>query len=108
MARNVLEMKQIADTAMTVASLRLPASDVVDALTALDDISLNTEQAAKLLIIVPNAEQEKILEDNRAFAEELTKEEQYLLEILRVPGIKAHLECMEIKFNFSERFLVLN
>ena len=38
----------------------------------------------------------------------MTKEEQYLLEILRVPGIMGHLTCLDIKFNFSERFLNLN
>lgn len=93
---------------MSIASLRIPASEVVEALTTLDDISLNAEQATKLSLIIPNEEQMKLLEENRAVAEELSKEEQYLLEILRVPGIKAHLQCMEIKFNFSERFLVLN
>jgi len=96
------------DAAMSIASLRIPASEVVEALTTLDDISLNAEQATKLSLIIPNEEQMKLLEENRAVAEELSKEEQYLLEILRVPGIKAHLQCMEIKFNFSERFLVLN
>lgn len=93
---------------MSIASLRIPASEVVEALTTLDDISLNAEQATKLSLIIPNEEQMKLLEENRTVAEELSKEEQYLLEILRVPGIKAHLQCMEIKFNFSERFLVLN
>jgi formin 2 len=96
------------DAAMSIASLRIPASEVVEALTTLDDISLNAEQATKLSLIIPNEEQMKLLEENRTVAEELSKEEQYLLEILRVPGIKAHLQCMEIKFNFSERFLVLN
>ena len=31
-----------------------------------------------------------------------------MLEILRVPGIMGHLTCLDIKFNFSERFLNLN
>ena len=41
-------------------------------------------------------------------ADELTKEEQYLLELIRVPGIKGHLNCLDVKFNFSNRFLNLN
>ena len=49
-----------------------------------------------------------MLEQNRSIAHELTKEEQFLMKIMTVPGIKAHLQCLEIKFNFAERFLVLN
>ena len=43
MARSVLDQKQINDTAMALASLRIPASDIVDALTLVDDISLNAD-----------------------------------------------------------------
>jgi len=59
-------------------------------------------------MIIPEPEQEKLLEAERPKAEELSKEEQYLLEIIKVPGIKGHLDCLEIKFHFSERFLNLN
>ena len=93
---------------MAIASLRVPAPDVVDALSTLDEFALTAEQAEKIRLIVPEPEQEKLLEDNRAHAEELTKEEQYLIEILRVPGIKGHLICLDIKYNFSDRFLNLN
>ena len=93
---------------MAIASLRVPAPDVVDALSTLDEFALTAEQAEKIRLIVPEPEQEKLLEDNRAHAEELTKEEQYLIEILRVPGIKGHLICLDIKHNFSDRFLNLN
>lgn len=93
---------------MTLASLRIPAPDVVDALTMVDDVLINADQAQKLTSIMPTQEQEKLLEDNRACASELTKEEQYLLEILRVPGIKGHLNCLEVKFSFSNNFLNLN
>lgn len=42
-ARSVLELKQICDTAMALASLRVPASDVVDALSTLDEFALTGE-----------------------------------------------------------------
>ena len=87
MCRAVLETKFLNDTAMALASLRIPAQDVVDALLAVDDFALNAEQASKLALIIPSPEQEKLLEANRPKALELTKEEQYLLELLRVPGI---------------------
>ena len=93
---------------MAIASLRVPAPDVVEALSTLDELALNAEQAEKVRLIVPEPEQAKLLEDNRAKADELTKEEQYLLEILKVPGIKGHLICLDIKHNFSDRFLNLN
>ena len=48
MARNVLEVKQLMDSAMSIASLRMPASEVVEVLTTLDEISLSAEQATKL------------------------------------------------------------
>ena len=79
MARNVLEVKQLMDSAMSIASLRMPASEVVEVLTTLDEISLSAEQATKLQLLIPNEDQIKLLEENRAVAEELSKEEQYLL-----------------------------
>ena len=42
-ARNVLEIKQINDIAMAMASLRVPASEIVDALIMVDDYSLSAE-----------------------------------------------------------------
>ena len=58
--------------------------------------------------MVPIPEEEKLLEENRSKAEELTKEEQYLISIIRVPGIMSHLNCMEVKFHFSNKFLGMN
>ena len=75
MCRAVLETKFLNDTAMALASLRIPAQDVVDALLAVDDFALNAEQASKLALIIPSPEQEKLLEANRPKALELTKEE---------------------------------
>ena len=107
-ARSVLDIKFVTDVAMALASLRVPSGDVLDALSTLDDFALNPEQISKLALVIPTPEQEKLLEENRHCAHELSKEEQYLLEILKVPGIGGHLNCMEIKFNFSERFLSVN
>ena len=58
--------------------------------------------------MVPLPEDLQILEDNRAIAKELTKEEQYLMKICQVPGIKSHLDSLEVKFSFSDRFLSMN
>jgi len=58
--------------------------------------------------MVPLPEDIQILEDNRAIAKELTKEEQYLMAICQVPGIKSHLDSLEVKFSFSDRFLSMN
>lgn len=93
---------------MSMASLRMNPHDIVNGLTTLDDYAVNAEQVTKLLLVIPDDETIKVLEQNRSIATELTKEEQFLLHILTVPGIKSHLECLEIKFNFTDRFLVLN
>ncbi len=58
--------------------------------------------------MIPAADEIQLLEENREKANELTKEEQYLLEILTVPGIKAHLDVLVIKNNFGEQFLNCN
>ena len=31
-----------------------------------------------------------------------------MLDIMRVPGLQGHLSCLEVKFNFSNQFLILN
>lgn len=41
---------------MTIASLRIPAADVVEALSTCDEYALNSDQASKLALIVPNPE----------------------------------------------------
>lgn len=58
--------------------------------------------------MIPAADEIQLLEENREKANELTKEEQYLIEILIVPGIKAHLDVLVIKNNFGEQFLNCN
>ena len=42
---------------MAIASLRIPAPDVVDALSTLDEFALNADQADKIKLIVPEPEQ---------------------------------------------------
>lgn len=69
----------------------MPASDVYDALSTLDDFTLNEDQIQKVCLMIPEADLVKQLEDNRAAADELSKEEQYLLEIIKLPGVKGHL-----------------
>ena len=56
----------------------------------------------------PVPENEKLLEENREVSHELTREEQYLLELLRIPDVRNHLRCLEIKFSFPNQFLTLN
>ena len=107
-ARAILEPKMIQDLAMTIASLRMPATEVYEALSSLDEFALKDEQIEKVRIMIPSLEIQKQLEDNRASFYQLTTQEQYLLEILRLPGITAHMQCLEIKTEFSERFLQLN
>ena len=58
--------------------------------------------------MIPEPDVIKQLEDNREKAHELSKEEQYLLEIIKLPGVKGHLQSAEIKFAFTERFLAMN
>ena len=43
MSKTVLDIKQINDITMTLASLRISASDVVDALTIVDDFALSAD-----------------------------------------------------------------
>ena len=70
--RTVLEPKHIMDSAMAIASAKLTATEVVDALTSLDDLTLNAEAAEKILRIFPDEAQTKLLEENRDKAEELS------------------------------------
>ena len=56
MQRTVLDVKQINDIAMALASLRVAASDVVDALIIVEDFSLSAEQVQKIALIVPQPE----------------------------------------------------
>ena len=42
-ARNVLSIKVITDTAMKIASIRIPAQDVVEALFSLDEFAFNID-----------------------------------------------------------------
>lgn len=76
---------------MAISSLRMPATDVYDALSTLDDFTLNEDQIQKVCLMIPEPDLVKQLEDNRAAADELSKEEQYLLEIIKLPGVKGHL-----------------
>ena len=56
----------------------------------------------------PNEEEEKLLNENKHIADELSKEEQFLLKLMKVPHLEQHLQCIEIKQQFNPRFLSLN
>ena len=62
----------IQDLAMTIASLRMPAAEVYEALSNLDEFALKDEQIEKVRIMIPSPEIQKQLEDNRASYYQLT------------------------------------
>lgn len=108
MCRSVLEQKVINDTAVAIMSLRLSSQEIIEYLTSLDDFSLNADKTEIIAKMFTDPEIEKTLEANRADAEDLTKEENYMLDLLRIPRLVDHLSCLDVKFNFTNRFLMLN
>ena len=58
--------------------------------------------------MLPNEEEEKLLRENIGMADELSKQEQFLIHLMKVPNTKAHLECIDFKLCFSRNFLKLN
>ena len=106
--KNVLEAKKINDVAIQLSSFKTAPSEIVDALLSVDEVALTEEHLTKLLKMAPNDEEEKTLRDNKAIASELSDQEQFLLELIKVPRLSCHIECMLFKITFSPKFLKLN
>ena len=106
--KNVLEAKKINDVAIQLSSFKTAPSEIVDALLSVDEVALTEEHLAKLIKMAPNDEEEKTLRDNQAIASELSDQEQFLLQLIRVPRLKCHIECMYFKITFNPKFLKLN
>ena len=106
--KNVLEAKKIQDVSIQLSSMKVAPSEIVDSLLAIDEYNLSEDQLAKLLRMSPNAEEEKVLKENIAISDQLSKQEQFLLQLMKVPNLKGHLSCIMFKICFSANFLKLN
>ena len=100
-------MKKINDVAIQMSSFKMTPSELVEQLLTIDDY-LNEEQLTKLILMSPNEEEEKILKESISIADELSKQEQFLIHLLKVPNLKTHLQCINFKLCFYPNFLKLN
>ena len=106
--KNVLESKKINDVAIQLSSFKTAPSEIVDALLSVDEVALTEEHLSKLFKMAPNEEEAKTLEENKAIASELSEQEQFLIQLIKVPRLNCHIECMLFKITFSPKFLKLN
>ena len=104
----MLEVKKISDVAIQLSSLKGSApSEIVDALLAIDECAMTEEKLGKLIKMSPNEEEEKTLRENIAIADELSAQEQFLIQLIKVPRLETHLRAMLFKVCFSPNFLKL-
>ncbi|KAH3763660.1 actin binding protein [Pelomyxa schiedti] len=102
-AVKLLDGKKSNNVSITIGRIKIPFSDVVTAIFALDETVLTPSFVSSVLKVIPTPEE---IETLRAYPDPpstLDKPEQFLLEIAKVPRLQQRLDALSFQQQFQDK-----
>lgn len=98
----LIEQKRSLNISIQLAGLRMPFDRIKDALIAMDDEVLKTEQLEVISTTVPTSKEMKLIVDYKGAKEELATVEQYFMHIMQIPRLEGRVKSLLYKSSASE------
>ena len=98
----LIEQKRSLNISIQLAGLRMPFDRIKDALIAMDDEVLKTEQLEVISTTVPTSKEIKLIVDYKGAKEELATVEQYFMHIMQIPRLEGRVKSLLYKSSALE------
>ncbi|XP_026660596.2 formin-like protein 20 isoform X2 [Phoenix dactylifera] len=100
---HLIELRRANNTEIMLTKVRMPLSDLMSAVLALDDSILDVDQVENLIKFCPTKEEMELLKGYTNDKEKLGKCEQFFLELMKVPRVESKLRVFSFKNQFGSQ-----
>ncbi|KAK1385686.1 formin-like protein 6 [Heracleum sosnowskyi] len=100
---SLIDFRRAYNCEIMLTKVKIPLSDMMNAVLALDDSALDIDQVENLTKFCPTKEEMELLKNYRGDKENLGKCEQFFLELMKVPRVEAKLRVFAFKIQFCSQ-----
>ncbi|XP_073105558.1 formin-like protein 5 isoform X2 [Elaeis guineensis] len=100
---HLIELRRANNTEIMLTKVKMPLSDLMSAVLALDDSILDVDQVENLIKFCPTKEEMELLKEYSSDKEKLGKCEQFFLELMKVPRVESKLRVFSFKIQFGSQ-----
>ncbi|XVF09016.1 hypothetical protein REPUB_Repub07fG0054100 [Reevesia pubescens] len=100
---HLIDLRRANNTEIMLTKVKMPLSDMMAAVLAMDDTVLDVDQVENLIKFCPTKEEMELLKGYTGDKESLGKCEQYFLEVMKVPRVESKLRVFSFKIQFSSQ-----
>ena len=93
----LIDQKRSLNVSIQLAGLRMPFARIKDALIAMDDHVLQSEQLEVIAASIPTSAETKLILDYKGSKEELATVEQYFMHIMQIPRLEGRVNSLLYK-----------
>ncbi|CAN6459059.1 unnamed protein product [Victoria cruziana] len=97
---HLIELRRANNCEIMLTKVKMPLSDLMSAVLALDDSILDVDQVDNLIKFCPTKEEMELLKGYGGNQESLGKCEQFFLELMTVPRVESKLRVFSFKIQF--------
>ncbi|KAL0312104.1 UNVERIFIED_CONTAM: Formin-like protein 18 [Sesamum radiatum] len=99
----LIELRRAYNCEIMLTKVKVPLSDLMNSILALDDSALDVDQVDNLIKFCPTKEEIELLKNYKGDKENLGKCEQFFLELIKVPRVESKLRVFSFKIQFSSQ-----
>ncbi|XP_039034391.1 formin-like protein 20 isoform X2 [Hibiscus syriacus] len=100
---HLIDLRRANNTEIMLTKVKMPLSDMMAAVLAMDDAVLDVDQVENLIKFCPTKEEMELLKGYTGDKESLGKCEQYFLELMKVPRVESKLRVFSFKIQFGSQ-----
>ncbi|GER36590.1 formin-like protein [Striga asiatica] len=97
---HLVELRRAYNCEIMLTKVKVPLSDLMNSVLALDDSALDIDQVDNLIKFCPTKEEIELLKNYNGERENLGKCEQFFLELMKVPRVESKLRVFSFKIQF--------
>ncbi|KAF2313020.1 hypothetical protein GH714_008783 [Hevea brasiliensis] len=96
----LIELRRAYNCEIMLSKVKIPLSDLMSSVLAMDDSALDVDQVDNLIKFCPTKEEMELLKGYNGDKENLGKCEQFFLELMKVPRVESKLRVFSFKLQF--------
>ncbi|XP_042004583.1 formin-like protein 18 [Salvia splendens] len=100
---HLIELRRAYNCEIMLTKVKIPVSDLMNSVLALDDSALDVDQVENLIKFCPTKEEIELLKNYKGDFENLGKCEQFFMELMKVPRVEAKLRVFSFKIQFCSQ-----
>ncbi|XP_051151379.1 formin-like protein 6 [Andrographis paniculata] len=97
---HLIELRRSYNCEIMLTKVKVPLSELMNYVLALDDTALDVDQVDNLIKFCPTKEEIELLKNYKGEKENLGKCEQFFLEMMKVPRVESKLRVFSFKIQF--------